>query len=72
MATPMYPVTSSQLSYIGYDEDTKELFITFKNGSTYRYENVPMHVFHELKHTKSVGTYFSDSIKNIYKFTKIK
>jgi hypothetical protein len=30
MATPMHPVTSSHLSYIGYDEDTKDLFIRFK------------------------------------------
>jgi hypothetical protein len=30
MPTPMYPVYSSQLAYIGYEEETKCLYITFK------------------------------------------
>lgn len=40
MTTPMYPINSSQISYIGYEKDTKELYITFKNGTTFKYEDV--------------------------------
>ena len=72
MATPMYPVNSSQLSYVGYDEETQELFITFKNGSTYKYTDVPKYIFTNLRSTTSVGTYFSDFVKNSYEYTKIK
>lgn len=72
MATPMYPVNSSQISYIGYEEDTKELFITFKNGSTYKYENVPEMTYKILLSSPSKGKYFADNIKNIYVSTKIK
>jgi hypothetical protein len=72
MATPMYPVVSSQLSYVGYENDTNELYITFKNGTTYKYENVPIHVFNELINATSVGKYFTLHIKNSYINSKIK
>ena len=72
MATPMYPVNSSQISYIGYENDTHELFITFKNGSTYKYEDVPLFKFTNMKTDPSVGKYFNMYIKDIYVSTKIK
>ena len=72
MATPMFPIKSSQISYIGYDRVTKELFVTFKNDSTYKYEDVPQEVFKKLLGASSVGNYFSTWIKNEYKFTRIK
>ena len=72
MPTSMYPVNSSQISYIGYDEITKELFITFKNGSIYKYEDVPLFKFNNMKANSSVGKYFNMYIKDIYISTKIK
>ena len=72
MATPIYPVNSSQISYIGYDEETKELFVTFKNGSTYKYKDVPLFKFNNMKVDPSVGKYFNMYIKDIYVGTKIK
>jgi hypothetical protein len=72
MATPMHPVKSSQISYIGYDEDSKELFVTFKNGSTYKYEDVPKNRYEQLMNCESIGKYFGEMIKNVYEFTKIK
>lgn len=71
MATPMYPVNSSQISYIGYDEETKELFITFKNGSTYKYEDVPEDIYKILLSSPTKGKYFADNIKDKYKTTKL-
>lgn len=68
----MFPVNSSQISYIGYDKETHELFITFKNGSTYKYEDVPLFKFNNMKVDSSIGKYFSMYIKNMYVTTKIK
>ena len=72
MTTPMHPVKSSQIAYIGYEEDTKELFVTFTNGSVYKYEDVPKYQFDSLMAATSVGRYFGDFIKNSYSYTKIK
>jgi len=38
MTPVMHPVVSSNISTIGYDEDTQELYIEFKK-STYKYDN---------------------------------
>lgn len=72
MTTPMHPVISSQISYVGYEEETKELFVTFKNGSTYKYEGVSKNIFDTLLSSTSVGSYFFMEIKNHYNFIKIK
>ena len=69
-AIPMHSVVSSQLSYIGYDEVTSTLYVTFKNGTTYKYENVTEQVFNELKESSSIGKYFN-SIKNNYTYSKV-
>ena len=71
MATPMYPVKSSQLSYIGFDDDNNKLYVTFSNGTTYEYDNVPYITYKELKNSESVGSYFTKNIKTKFKYKKI-
>ena len=70
-AIPMHPVVSSQLSYIGYDEVNSTLYVTFKNNTTYKYENVPEKVFNEFKDSSSIGSYFSKNIRNNYTCSKV-
>jgi hypothetical protein len=72
MPVLMILVTSSQIAYIGYDEDTKDLYVTFNNGSTYKYENVPNSVFIDFEQSESIGKYFSANIKDKYNTIKIK
>ena len=60
-------IYSTSLSYMRYNRDTKELIIRFKNNMrTYKYYNVPIHVFDNL-HTrdefnKHAGKYFRQEI----------
>lgn len=72
MATPMHPVVSSQISYIGYNNEDKELFVIFKNNSTYRYDGVPRKLYESLMMSTSKGKYLNEHIKNIYVSTQIK
>lgn len=69
----MYPVNSSQLSYVGYDYKSKELFITFKNGSNYMFKDVESHTYENMMKATdtSIGKYFSMYIKDKYKTFKI-
>lgn len=45
----MIPVSSSAISHIGYDKNTKQMKITFKGSGTYDYCNVPESVFEAFK-----------------------
>lgn len=57
---------SSMLLNAYYDTDEKEMTVTFINGRSYTYENVPKDVYEELTTTKSAGRYFN-TIKGMLK-----
>ena len=72
MTTPMIPVQSSQISYIGFEEETNILYVTFSNNTTWVYYSVSKEVFEALKNATSVGKYFNSEIKGKYDMNKIK
>jgi hypothetical protein len=59
-------VTSSAISSIGYDEDTKVLEVTFRSGSSYTFGGVPKSVFDDFVGAGSKGAYFNANIKDNY------
>jgi len=65
------PVSSSNISSVGYDEQTETLEITFKTGGTYQYSGVPIDTYKELLGASSVGQYFYQNIKGQYSFRKV-
>lgn len=65
------PFTSSNVSDIRYSTEDKLLEITFNNGSTYRYIDVPESVVEELESTDSKGRFIAANIKNKYRFRKV-
>ena len=72
MPIPMHPVNSSNISYIGYVEEDKELFITFRsNNSTYKYVDVSKDVYENLKASSSIGSYFRNHIQSKYAHSKV-
>ena len=65
-------VRSTNLRSIGYDPDARVLEIEFHSGSIYQYINVPEQVYLALMNAVSKGSYFSDHIKERYKFKRIR
>ncbi len=64
------PVSSSNISAIGYDSDNQVLEVEFTNGSVYSYSGVPPGEHEGFMNTDSKGQYFHANIKNRYAFTK--
>ncbi|MBB4606146.1 hypothetical protein GGR59_002391 [Xanthomonas arboricola] len=64
------PVTSSNISSIGYDADSQILEVEFNNGSVYEYSGVPENEHVGLMSADSKGTYFNANIKKRYPFSK--
>ena len=71
MPVPMFPVSSSNIAFIGYDDETQELYIRFHNDNVYKYSDVPELVFNELRNNTSVGKYYLNNIKGKYESNKI-
>lgn len=65
----MTPVSSSDLSSVGYENGT--LYIKFNSGGLYAYSGVPVSVYNALMSAASHGKYFHANIKNNYSYSKI-
>jgi hypothetical protein len=50
---------SSMLSSCDYNDESEELTVTFTNGKSYTYIDVPRRTYDELIDAKSAGKYFN-------------
>lgn len=57
------PVYSSNVQEVGYDEEKRELIITWTRGKRSIYSNVPEELAVQLAHAPSVGTMLGQEIK---------
>jgi hypothetical protein len=67
----MQDVKSSNVKQIGYDKNSKQLRVQFTNGGLFQYKEVPNEVNDELINAKSIGSYFSKNIRNVYSCVKL-
>ncbi|WP_186210862.1 KTSC domain-containing protein [Burkholderia gladioli] len=65
------PVSSSNISSIGYDVENQILEIEFHGGSVYSYSGVPPSEYEGVMNADSKGKYFHANIKNRYSFMKL-
>lgn len=59
----MAPVNSSALSAVGFSTVDSSLWLEYKNGRLYRYEDVPELVHARLMNSPSLGEYVNEFIK---------
>ena len=67
----MQSVSSSNIASVGYEEESQVAFVEFLNGSTYKYEDVPKSEFDNLLAASSVGKYFNQNFKGVYRFVEV-
>lgn len=65
----MIPVSSSNLSSVGYENGV--LHIAFHSGGLYEYTGVPVEVYQGLMSASSHGQYFHRYIKGVYPYRRI-
>ena len=64
-------VSSSDLAFVGYDENSATLEIEFHNRTVYQYFNVPVLIYTNLMAASSKGRYFNENIRNDYSCRKV-
>lgn len=65
------PVSSSNISAIGYDADNQLLEVEFNNGSVYSYSGVPSGEYEGFMAADSKGKYLHANIKTRYSYVKL-
>lgn len=71
MIKKLTKVDSSMVYAVGYNRDSKELEIVFRQGSIWKYEDVPAREYRELMKSDSIGSYMRDCIIDVYPAEKI-
>lgn len=63
-------VESSNISRIAYDDINEALYVKYKQGTEYRYLNVPKKIYEDLSNAESKGSYMNSQIKGKFEFQK--
>lgn len=58
--------TSSNVEFIGLNSDTNQLFVQFKNGSSYIYSNLDSSTVIDLINCESIGKFISGRIVKVF------
>jgi hypothetical protein len=56
-------VRSSAIQSVEFDDETGELVVTFRNGSSYTYPNVTIGTYEEFVNSSSPGSYWHSNLK---------
>lgn len=64
-------VSSTDISSVGYNPDSRTLEIEFNSGGIYQYFSVPQGVHDALMGANSHGKYFNQNIRDVYRCSKI-
>jgi len=65
------PVDSSSITEAGFDPRSRILELMFTDGRVYRYFDVPLDVYANLLDAPSVGRFFLENIRDIYRFERM-
>ena len=66
------PVTSSNISSIGYDVKSGILEVEFTSSDVYQYFNVPEYLYQQFIQSPSYGEFLNDHIRYNYRYQKVK
>ena len=65
------PVSSSNISAIGYDSDGEVLEVEFTNGAVYAFSGVPLGEYEGFMNADSKGKYLHANIKGRYPYVRL-
>lgn len=72
MTTPeLEPVVSSNIAAVGYDKESRTMFVQYKGRDTvYEHPGVPLLTYETMMIAESIGSYYARNIKKTYPGTK--
>lgn len=64
-------VISSNVAAYGYNEETEELYVQFKDGSVYKYYDVPEDVWALFQTAPSKGRFVWQMLRDVFPYERI-
>lgn len=66
-----YPVNSSDLAAVGYDDESSTMEVEFHDGSVYQYFDVPRDVYDRLLQAESPGSFLHTQVRGVYRYARV-
>jgi hypothetical protein len=66
------PVESRVVKAAGYRADAQQLYVQFHSGEIYRYFEFPLQRYEEFLAADSKGRYFSQHIRNRFRYERLR
>jgi hypothetical protein len=58
----MFPVVSTRITEMGYDDDTATVYVRFTDGVSWRYMNVPVDVWQQFVASPTKGGFIRETL----------
>lgn len=71
-AVEWVPVESGLFSSVAYRASVRQLYLRFQDGKIYRFFDCPVTVYNEFVAAKSKGRYFSQQIRNRFRYAMVR
>jgi KTSC domain len=71
-AVEWMPVESGLLSSVAYRASVRQLYLRFRDGKIYRFFDCPVTVYNEFVAAASKGRYFSQQIRNHFRYEMVR
>lgn len=62
---------SKNIARLQYEPDTAEMWVGFRSGAIYKYQDVPYDIVNDFMAAESAGRYFNQNISGFYKESKV-
>lgn len=62
-------VNSSNISKIGYEDDT--LYVEYKSGTQYKYKGFPKNLYESFLEAESKGRFMNAEVKGKYEYERV-
>ncbi|MGI8436565.1 MAG: KTSC domain-containing protein [Chthoniobacterales bacterium] len=69
---PRHPVESTGIATVGYSRRLHALEIEFRDGSIYRYVEIPISHYHGLMRAESKAHYYNEHLRGKYRCMRVK
>jgi hypothetical protein len=60
------------MTFVEYDDDAGDLYITFTSGKIYRYLHVPSQIYEGLLDAESKGEFFNQNIRDSFVCSEVR
>lgn len=68
----LVPVSSSNVSAVGYEQSARKLFVEFNDGSLYEYSNVSAQTHQSMMTSSSKGRFVRQELVDRYPYTRLR